>query len=78
MRKEVDVTEDLSKVTLSGRSGTVRYWAVVGADVSSSETVWTEMLYALPVTGNANSLEEYNFYYFKKSNNLFLRTLKIK
>lgn len=58
MRKEVDVTEDLSKVTLRGRSGTVRYWAVVGADVSSSETVCTEMLYALPVSGNANNLEK--------------------
>lgn len=58
MRKEVDVTEDLSKVTLRGRSGTVRYCAVVGADVSSSETVCTEMLYALPVIRNANNLEK--------------------
>jgi len=58
MRKEVDVTEDLSKVTLRGRNGTVRYWAVVGADVSSSETVCTEMLYALPVSKNTNDLEE--------------------
>jgi hypothetical protein len=34
----------LSNVTFSGRRGTVRYWAVVGADISSSLRVWTEML----------------------------------
>nr|CAH7719150.1 unnamed protein product [Callosobruchus chinensis] len=29
--------------------GTVLYWAVVGVEISSSDIVWTEMLYALPV-----------------------------
>jgi hypothetical protein len=33
---ELEVIEFLSNVTFSGRRGTVRYWAVVGADISSS------------------------------------------
>lgn len=37
-------------VTLRGRSGTVRYCAVVGAEISGSDTVCTEMLYARPGT----------------------------
>lgn len=45
---EFSVIESLSNVTFSGRSGTVRYCAVVGSEISSSDIVWTDMLYARP------------------------------
>lgn len=37
-----------SAITFNGLKGIVRYWAVVGADISSSLTVCTLMLYARP------------------------------
>ena len=42
--KESGPTESGSKVTLWGRSGTVRYCAVVGSEICPSDTVSTLML----------------------------------
>jgi len=44
-----------STATFNGFKGIVRYWAVVGADVSSSLTVCTLMLYARPGTRPLNA-----------------------
>lgn len=54
-RKPYELVYRWSTPTFNGFKGIVRYWAVVGADVSSSLTVWTLMLYARPGTRPLNA-----------------------
>lgn len=54
-RKPYELVYRESTTTFNGFKGIVRYWAVVGVDVSSSLTVCTLILYARPGTSPLNA-----------------------